>query len=201
MAAFMKGYESQTYALLRIVTGSVFLWHGSQKLFGFPGTSPGEAPAFVIWIAGPIEFVGGALVMVGLFTRWAAFLCSGLMAAAYWMAHGSQKLFPLFPPEYGGNGGVSLHLDLRVGHRQADLVGAEPEFAVRAFRQAKVGGQHGRAEQVVRPVAEDGLEHGRQQGEHDQHADDDRARDRRPVLHEADPEQLPGGSRDRTFTG
>lgn len=105
MAAFMKGYESQTYALLRIVTGFVFLWHGSQKLFGFPGTAPGEAPAFVIWIAGPIELVGGALVMVGLFTRWAAFLCSGLMAAAYWMAHGSQKLFPLFPPEYGGNGG------------------------------------------------------------------------------------------------
>ena len=45
MAAFMKGYESQTYALLRIVTGFVFLWHGSQKLLGFPGTSPGEAPA------------------------------------------------------------------------------------------------------------------------------------------------------------
>ena len=75
MAAFMKGYESQTYALLRIVTGFVFLWHGSQKLFGFPGTMPGEAPPFVIWIAGPIELVGGALVMIGLFTRWAGILC------------------------------------------------------------------------------------------------------------------------------
>ena len=50
-------------------------------------------------VAGPIELVGGVLVMIGLFTRWAAFLCSGLMAAAYWMAHGTRALFPL---ENGG---------------------------------------------------------------------------------------------------
>ena len=53
------------------------------------------APAFIIWTAGPIELVGGALVMVGLATRWAAFLCSGLMAFAYWMAHGFNALLPL----------------------------------------------------------------------------------------------------------
>ena len=94
MAAFMRRFDGETYALLRIVAGLLFLWHGTQKLFGFPAPSP-DAPAFVIWVAGPIELVGGTLVAIGLFTRWAAFLCSGLMAAAYWMAHGTQHLFPI----------------------------------------------------------------------------------------------------------
>lgn len=95
MAAFMKNFEGETYALMRIVTGLLFLWHGMQKLFGFPAPMPMEAPAFIIYVAGPIELVGGALVMLGLFTRWAAFLCSGLMAAAYWMGHGRNGLFPM----------------------------------------------------------------------------------------------------------
>ncbi len=98
MPPFMKPFTQQTYALMRIVVGLLFLWHGTQKLFGFPGASP-DAPAFVIYMAGPIELVGGLLVMIGLFTGWAAFLCSGLMAAAYWMAHGTRALFPL---ENGG---------------------------------------------------------------------------------------------------
>jgi putative oxidoreductase len=95
MAAFMRRFDAETYALLRIVTGLLFLWHGTQKLFGFPAEVPGEAPAFVIWVGGSIELVGGVLVAVGLFTRWAAFLCSGMMAAAYWMAHGTKHVFPL----------------------------------------------------------------------------------------------------------
>lgn len=94
MASFMRNFEPQAYALLRIVSGFLFLWHGVQKVFGFPGGPP-EAPAFVIWGAGSIELVGGALVMIGLYTRWAAFLASGLMAAAYWMAHGTQALLPI----------------------------------------------------------------------------------------------------------
>ncbi len=88
MADFMRPYQSQTYALMRMVVGFLFLWHGSQKLFGFPGTVPEGAPAFVIYVAGSIELIGGTLIMIGLFTRWAAFICSGLMAFAYWMAHG-----------------------------------------------------------------------------------------------------------------
>ena len=52
-------------------------------------------PAFVMYGAGGIELVGGALVMVGLFTRWAAFICSGTMAVAYWLAHGLNALFPI----------------------------------------------------------------------------------------------------------
>jgi len=94
MASFMRRFGGETYALMRIVTGLLFLWHGSQKLFGFPQAAP-EAPAFILYGAGSIELVGGALVAVGLFTRWAAFLCSGEMAFAYWMAHGPKHLFPL----------------------------------------------------------------------------------------------------------
>jgi putative oxidoreductase len=97
MASFMKPFEPYTYAALRIVTGFLFLWHGSQKLLRFPPPPPelGSAPAFITWIAGPIELIGGLLVMLGLFTRWAAFLASGLMAAAYWMAHGRTAPLPI----------------------------------------------------------------------------------------------------------
>lgn len=95
MPSFMRQYASQTYALLRIVTGFLFLWHGTQKLLSVPMPPPPQIPPFVIAIAGPIELIGGALVMIGLFTGWAAFLCSGLMACAYWMAHGTQALLPI----------------------------------------------------------------------------------------------------------
>ena len=93
MAAFMKPYTEETYAVLRIVSGLLFIWHGTQKLFGFPAPAP-DAPAFIIYVSGPIELVGGVLIMIGLFTRWAGFICSGLMAVAYWMAHGTKALFP-----------------------------------------------------------------------------------------------------------
>jgi putative oxidoreductase len=95
MATFMRPYEPQTYALFRIVAGFLFLWHGMQKLFGFPGELPPGVPPFVTYVAGPIELFGGILVMIGLFTSWAAFLSSGLMAAAYWMGHGSKALLPV----------------------------------------------------------------------------------------------------------
>ncbi len=95
MAAFMKPFEAQAYALLRIVTGFLFLWHGSQKILGFPGGVPEGAPAFILYTAGPIELVGGVLVMIGLYTTWAAFLCSGTMAFAYWLGHGTQALLPI----------------------------------------------------------------------------------------------------------
>lgn len=94
MAAFMGKYEAETYAVLRIVTGFLFLWHGTQKLLGFPPSSM-EMPAMIQYVAGPIELIGGLFVLVGFQTRWAAFLCSGLMAAAYWMAHGTKALLPI----------------------------------------------------------------------------------------------------------
>ena len=92
---FLRANEPQVYALFRMVTGFLFLWHGMQKLFGFPGEVPAGAPAFILYTAGPIELVGGLLVMIGLQTRLAAFICSGTMAFAYWMAHAPQSPFPL----------------------------------------------------------------------------------------------------------
>jgi putative oxidoreductase len=82
-----------------MVFGFTFLWHGSQKLLGFPGGVPEGIPDFILYVAGPIELLGGLLVMIGLMTRWSAFLCSGLMAAAYWMAHGLNAVLPI---ENGG---------------------------------------------------------------------------------------------------
>jgi putative oxidoreductase len=95
MAWFMSRFTAQTYALVRIVAGFLFLWHGMQKLFGFPGEPHEGAPALIVYGAAPIELVGGLLVMLGLFTCWAAFLCSGLMASAYWMAHGTKAFLPV----------------------------------------------------------------------------------------------------------
>ena len=95
MAQFMTGFKGQTYALLRIVTGFLFIFHGSQKLFSFPVDAMEGMPGFVTYGAGGIELIGGALVMVGLFTRGAAFVCSGTMALAYWLAHGMNGLFPI----------------------------------------------------------------------------------------------------------
>ena len=95
MKPFLSKYNSQGYALMRFVAGFLILWHGAEKLLGYPSAMPGGIPPFITWVAGPIELIGGALVMIGLFTSEAAFLASGLMAAAYWMAHGSKALLPI----------------------------------------------------------------------------------------------------------
>ena len=95
MKPFISNYNPQVYAVMRIVAGFLFLWHGAQKLFGFPSAMPGDVPAFITYVAGPIELIGGTLIMIGLFTRWAAFIASGQMAFAYWMAHGTKALLPI----------------------------------------------------------------------------------------------------------
>ena len=95
MAAFMRPFESQAYAAFRIVAGLLFLWHGTEKLFGFPEAMPMDPGPFITYVGGGVELIGGVLVMIGLLTTWAAFICSGQMAVAYWMAHGTKALFPL----------------------------------------------------------------------------------------------------------
>jgi putative oxidoreductase len=71
------------------------IWHGGQKLFAFPIALPAGSEGPVVLTAGIIEFFGGLLILVGLFTRPAAFLMSGLMAAAYFMVHASGGFLPI----------------------------------------------------------------------------------------------------------
>jgi putative oxidoreductase len=84
---FLKPYAEPIYAALRIFAGLMFMAHGLQKIFGLFGGVPAEAPAFIVWGAGTIELVTGALIAVGLLTGPAAFLASGTMAAAFFLGH------------------------------------------------------------------------------------------------------------------
>lgn len=79
--------EPYGYALMRIVVGFLFTFHGMQKLFGVFTDKAVAAVGSQMWFGGLIELVGGALIAVGLFTRWAAFLASGMMAVAYFQFH------------------------------------------------------------------------------------------------------------------
>jgi putative oxidoreductase len=83
-------------SILRIVAALIFMAHGTQKLLGFPA-SPNPAPAALTlpWIAGVFEIVGGALLIPGLFVRPVAFVLSGLMAFAYWLAHAPRSPYPV----------------------------------------------------------------------------------------------------------
>ena len=95
MNEFLNGWSLKVLSILRFVAGFLMIWHGSQKLFGFPTALPAGAEGPVILIAGIIEFFGGLLILVGLLTRPVAFLMSGLMAAAYFMAHASGGFLPI----------------------------------------------------------------------------------------------------------
>jgi putative oxidoreductase len=91
-------YAPQLYALFRVVVGFLFLFHGLQKLFGMFGGQVVPLTS-LFGVAGVIELVGGVLIMIGLFTRIAAFIASGEMAGAYFIAHFPKGLVPI---ENGG---------------------------------------------------------------------------------------------------
>src|SRR5690349_4285467 len=100
-------WAPRALALLRIVSGYLFLLHGSAKLLGFPAI-PMFANLQVMslpGISGIIELVGGALLVLGLFTRPAAFIMSGTMAFAYFLGHAPQGNV-LFPLMNGGEAAV-----------------------------------------------------------------------------------------------
>ena len=94
-----RGGSGYVYALMRIVVGLAFAQHGAQKLFGvFGGVDGGGATVEMLslmGVAGVIELGGGLLVAIGLLTRLAAFLASGLMAFAYFMAHAGRGFWPI----------------------------------------------------------------------------------------------------------
>lgn len=84
--------------LLRIVAALIFFEHGTQKLLGFPARSGGAAAPELLsmyGVAGVLELVGGALLLVGLQVRPVAFVLSGMMAAAYWISHAPRSIFPV----------------------------------------------------------------------------------------------------------
>ena len=92
----LSAYAPQVLSILRIVAALAFMQHGLMKIFDFPAPqagAPDPLPALLV-VAGWLEIVGGALLAVGLFTRPTAFLLSGMMAVAYWMAHGMQNFYP-----------------------------------------------------------------------------------------------------------
>lgn len=97
MASFNTApWVPRALAALRIVAGLLFLAHGVIKLWGFPdGAEPGVVPTFsLFWIGAVLEVVGGALIILGLFTRPAAFVLAGEMAVAYWMFHFPKSPYP-----------------------------------------------------------------------------------------------------------
>ncbi len=97
-ASRLSPYAPQFLGLLRIVSGLIFLAHGTQKFLSFPGgdrAGSGLALDNLGAYAGIIEIVTGILIILGLFTRPAAFLASGTMAVAYWYAHAPQNFYPV----------------------------------------------------------------------------------------------------------
>lgn len=82
-------------SVLRIVAALIFLAHGTHKLLGFPPIENAPAALSLSWIAGVFELIGGALLVLGLFTRPVAFILCGEMAFAYWLAHAPRSFFPV----------------------------------------------------------------------------------------------------------
>ena len=89
-------WAPRVLSLLRIIAALLFMEHGLMKLFHFPAPQPGapDPLPMMLMAAAWIEVIGGGLIALGLFTRLAAFVCSGQMAAAYFMAHAPQGFWP-----------------------------------------------------------------------------------------------------------
>ena len=97
-------YWPETLSIVRILIALLFLEHGSAKLLGFPPPPHGHPALMTLsWLQGIIELVGGAMLAAGLFTRPVAFILSGNMAVAYFMAHAPKSFFPLLN---GGDGSI-----------------------------------------------------------------------------------------------
>jgi len=100
---FLSRYSSQILGITRIVVGLLFLEHGLMKLVGFPALMGAHPLPPLMLAAGIIEVVGGGLVALGLFSRFAAFICSGQMAFAYFIAHFPRGIYPALN---GGDGAI-----------------------------------------------------------------------------------------------
>lgn len=95
--SFLSLWAPRTRSVLRVITGLLFMQHGLMKLFAWPPSEMFAQPVelmSLMGLAGVLELVGGALIVLGLLTRITAFVLSGQMAAAYFMAHAPQNFFP-----------------------------------------------------------------------------------------------------------
>jgi putative oxidoreductase len=96
LIASLNTWQPQVLSVLRIVSGLLFLQHGLVKHFSFPMAFPRPIDTLsMLWFAGGIEIIGGTLLIIGLFSRWAAFVCSGLMAFAYFIGHAPRSWSPI----------------------------------------------------------------------------------------------------------
>lgn len=95
MNKYINTWQPRLLSLLRIVAAFLFMLHGTQKIFGYPAPQRSEFDLFSLsGVAGSLEVVGGILLLIGLFTRPTAFVLSGLMAFAYFLAHAPQGFWP-----------------------------------------------------------------------------------------------------------
>lgn len=93
---FLRPYSAQLLSVLRIMSGLLLLQHGTTKYLSIPASKmSGASPFTMSGAAGVIELVAGVLLVVGLFTRPAAFIASGMCAVAYFYAHAGSNFYPL----------------------------------------------------------------------------------------------------------
>lgn len=102
--SFLKPYTECIHDTVRIVAGVLFFQHGARKIFGVLGAEESVEIVSLVGLAGVIELLAGALIAVGLFTPWAAFISSGQMAVAFFIAHVPRG--SLWPIANGGEPAV-----------------------------------------------------------------------------------------------